>query len=59
MSEHTSLEQAQENLAEAVRQYDKAKLDHERGDISDARLAQLGELKEIATTDLQRVLREQ
>lgn len=59
MSEHTPLEQAQENLAEAVRQYEKAKGDHARGDISQARLAQLEELKDIAATDLQRVLREQ
>jgi hypothetical protein len=49
---------AQENLEEAVRQWTHATADFNAGKIPQSRLDQLQELKDIATTDLARVMRE-
>lgn len=49
---------AQENLEEAVRQWTRATADFNAGKIPQSRLDQLQELKDLATTDLARVMRE-
>ncbi|MFI5085224.1 MAG: hypothetical protein ACHP7K_04760 [Actinomycetales bacterium] len=49
---------AQDNLEEANRQLDQAVKDHAAGLITEQRLAQLKELRDISVADLARVMRE-
>ena len=53
-----AVEIAQDNLEEAVRQWTRATADFNAGKITQNRLDQLQELKDLATTDLARVMRE-
>lgn len=57
-AEYPALSWAERNYKEAMRQYEHAKVDHQKGEISDARLDQLARLRDVAAEELQRVKKE-
>lgn len=52
------VELAEKNLKEAERQLHKAQADYESGEVTEARLHQLEQLRSTCSEDLQRVIRE-
>lgn len=54
-----ALDVARQNHKEATRLFGQARASHAAGEIGDDRIRQLQELLELATEDLQRVIKEQ